>query len=200
MSIFNKRMNGQTTDTKKHVICGAGVIAINYDLKTDTYESAKKAGKLIATKGGCTFDATVTGHYMTVDGVPENTKGNYIIDRREAKLTVPMEEITARNLEMLMAAADTKTLDGGGTEISPRDQLEDDDYLDNVVFINPLAGAKEPMIIELTNVVNMGGISIAPKDGDEATVNVEFNAHYDLDDLTAPIWKIRYPDMSTEEG
>lgn len=45
---------------------------------TDTYESAKTAGKLLgATTGGGEFKAAKVGHYSQVDGAPENTKGLY---------------------------------------------------------------------------------------------------------------------------
>lgn len=75
MSIFNtKRMTGMTSQTVEHFVLGAGVFAKNFVPGTDTYESAKKTGKLLgATLGGGEFKAAKVGHYSQVDGVPENT-------------------------------------------------------------------------------------------------------------------------------
>lgn len=82
MSIFNtKRMTGMTEKTVEHFVLGAGVFAKDFIPGTDTYESAKTAGKLLgATTGGGEFKAAKVGHYSQVDGAPENTKGLYILD------------------------------------------------------------------------------------------------------------------------
>lgn len=76
MSIFNtKRMTGMTEKTVEHFVLGAGVFAKDFIPGTDTYESAKTAGKLLgATTGGGEFKAAKVGHYSQVDGAPENTK------------------------------------------------------------------------------------------------------------------------------
>ena len=48
MSIFNtKRMTGMTEKTVEHFVLGAGVFAKDFIPGTDTYESAKTAGKLL---------------------------------------------------------------------------------------------------------------------------------------------------------
>ena len=82
MSIFNtKRMSALTEKTVEHFVLGAGVFAKNFTPGTDSFESAKTAGKLLgATTGGGEFKAAKVGHYSQVDGAPEHTKGLYILD------------------------------------------------------------------------------------------------------------------------
>lgn len=78
MALFNhKRMTGQTTKTKEKLLLGAGIYVKGLDPKTDTYESIRKGNKCVgATTGGGTFTASKVGHYLQIDGAPENTKGN----------------------------------------------------------------------------------------------------------------------------
>ena len=58
MSIQIKTINGITQNTTKHLLLDAGAFFVGYNPATDTFESAKTAGKLLgATKGGGSFKA-----------------------------------------------------------------------------------------------------------------------------------------------
>ena len=94
--MFNqKRITGQTSETKERLLLGAGIFAKGYVPGTDTLDSIKKSNKLLgATTGGGTFTATKNGHYLQIDGMPENTKGNYILDSWGTTLEITLQETT----------------------------------------------------------------------------------------------------------
>ena len=85
-------MTGMTEKTVEHFVLGAGVFAKDFIPGTDTYESAKTAGKLLgATTGGGEFKAAKVGHYSQVDGAPENTKlFFYLCSQTRAKYVIDL--------------------------------------------------------------------------------------------------------------
>lgn len=197
MSIFNtKRMTGMTENTVEHFVLGAGVFALNFTPGTDTYETAKTAGKLLgATTGGGEFKAAKVGHYSQVDGAPENTKGLYILDYWTTTMQATVKEMTAETIETALAAAKKATEQGvdGYDVITPKDALELSDYKDNVTYIGRLVGSEKPIIIQIFNAFNTNDVSIQPKDNDEASVQVIFTGHYDPNDLEKLPYKIYWP-------
>lgn len=139
MSIFNtKRMTGMTEKTVEHFVLGAGVFAKDFIPGTDTYESAKTAGKLLgATTGGGEFKAAKVGHYSQVDGAPENTKGLYILDYWTTTMQATVKELTADTIVEAMTAAKKTTEESvtGYDVIVPKSAIELDDYTENVTYI-----------------------------------------------------------------
>ena len=130
MALFNhKRMTGQTTQTKDRLQLGAGIFVRDFNPATDTYENIRKdPTKLLgATTGGGTFTGSKVGHWLQIDGTPENTKGNWILDYWKASLQTTMQEITPEILQMGMAAA---TITAGTEDlkdykvITPKDSLD----------------------------------------------------------------------------
>lgn len=186
-------MNSQTVE---HFVLGAGIFAKNFVPGTDTYESAKKTGKLLgATAGGGEFKAAKVGHYSQVDGVPENTKGLYILDYWTTTMQATVKELTADAIASAMAAAKKTTEESvtGYDVIVPKSALELDDYTDNITYIGRIVGSEKPIIIQIFNAFNTNDLSIQPKDNDEATVQVIFTGHYDPDNLETPPYKIYWP-------
>lgn len=203
MSLFNhKRMTGQTTKTKDHLWLGAGIFAKGYVPGKDTYESVRQGNKLLgATTGGGTFTGSKVGHYLQIDGVPENTKGNWILDYWKASLQTTMQEITPEILGTAMAAAEI-TEGGedlaGYTIITPKNSLDDEDYIDSLSFIGRLSGSSLPVILTIFNAFNSGDLSMNPKDGEEGTIALSLDANYDPDDLEKQPYVIYYPTKTSE--
>lgn len=204
MSIFNhKRMTGQTSETKAHLLLGAGILVKDYNPATDTYETARTGKKILgATSGGSTFTATKNGHYLSIDGVPENTKGNWILDNWASTLQTTVQEITAENLKMSLAAAKLDTSDSTAgkdyTVIAPKDVLDDEDYIDSLSYIGRISGSEKPVIITIFNAFNTADLSLSPKDGEEGTLALTLTAHYSPDDPDTEPFKIYYPKISEE--
>ena len=204
MSIFNhKRMTGQTSETKAHLLLGAGILVKDYDPATDTYETARSSKKILgATSGGSTFTATKNGHYLSIDGVPENTAGNWILDNWASTLQTTVQEITAENLKMSLAAAKLDTSDSTSgkdyTVIAPKDALEDEDYIGSLSYIGRISGSEKPVIVTIFNAFNTADLSLNPKDGEEGSLALTLTAHYGPDDPDTPPFKIYYPKISEE--
>lgn len=199
MALFNhKRMTGQTTQTKDRLQLGAGIFVRDFNPKTDTYESIRKdPTKLLgATTGGGTFTGSKVGHWLQIDGTPENTKGNWILDYWKASLQTTMQEITPENLQMGMAAA---TITAGTTDfegykvITPKDSLDDEDYIDSLSFIGRLSGSSLPIVLTIFNAFNTGDLSMNPQDQKETTIALTLDANYDADDLDKQPYVIYYP-------
>lgn len=198
MSIFNhKRMTGQTEKTIDRLQLGAGIFVKDYKPGTDTYESVRTGDKLLgATTGGGTFTASKVGHYLQIDGVPENTKGNWILDYWKASLQTTMQELTPEILSTAMAAA---TITTGSSDlanykvITPKDHLDDADYIDSLSFVGTLSGSTLPIVITIFNAFNTGDLSINPQDAKESTVALSLDANYDADELDKAPYVIYYP-------
>lgn len=203
MGIFNtKRMSGLTSETAEHLILGAGVFAKNFNVGTDTYESAKAAGKLLgATTGGGEFKATKNGRYIQVDGAPENTKGLYVVDNWTTTLQTSIKEFTPDSIKLALAAAKIKDNETAAyTEIEPKMTLENDDYIDNITFIGRLTGSEKPVIIQIYNAFNTNEVSVQPQDGNEGNVQLIMSGHYTADDLDTPPFKVFYPTATAAAG
>lgn len=202
MSIFNhKRMHGQTSETKAHLLLGSCVLVKDYNPATDTYETAKTSNKIIgATTGGSTFTATKNGHYLSIDGVPEKTKGNYILDSWDASIQTTVQEITAENIKMTLAAAsvgkDESSSGKGYSVITPKSVLDDADYIDSISLIGRISGSEKPVVVTIFNAFSTGDFSLNPKDGEEGSFALTLTAHYSLDDPDTQPFKIYFPDTS----
>lgn len=194
--MFNqKRITGQTSETKERLLLGAGVFAKGYVPGTDTLESLKTNSKLLgATTGGGTFTATKNGHYLQIDGMPENTKGNYILDSWGTTLEMTLQETTVETLKFaLTAAATDDTTTKGYTTIIPKNGMEDEDYEDSVSFVGRLSGSNDPVVITIFNAIATSDLKINPQDGKESSIQVTLTGHYDPDDPETPPFKIYYP-------
>lgn len=194
--MFNqKRITGQTSETKERLLLGAGVFAKGYVPGTDTLDSIKKSNKLLgATTGGGTFTATKNGHYLQIDGMPENTKGNYILDSWGTTLEIPLQETTVETLKFALTAASTDTTTTEGyTTIIPKNGMEDEDYESSVSFIGRLSGSNDPVVITIFNAIATSDLSLNPQDGKESTIQVTLTGHYDPEDPETPPFKIFYP-------
>lgn len=194
--MFNqKRITGQTSETKERLLLGAGVFAKGYVPGTDTLDSLKTNNKLLgATTGGGTFTATKNGHYLQIDGMPENTKGNYILDSWGTTLEMTLQETTVDTLKFALTAATTDdTTTKGYTTIIPKNGMEDEDYEDSVSFIGRLSGSNDPVVITIFNAIATSDLSINPQDGKETSIQVTLTGHYDPDDPETPPFKIYYP-------
>ena len=76
-----KPYSGYNAKTADHMLLDAGAFFANYDPATDTYASAKKAGKCLGVtiKGG-EFSAKPTLRRLEFDGVKTRTKGDTVVD------------------------------------------------------------------------------------------------------------------------
>lgn len=196
MSIFN-RFSGVTAKTPKSLVLDAGAFCKNYDLTKD-FAANKAAGNVIcATQGGGGFSATPTYRQIQVDGMPSNWKGGEEITDLVATLNLKMVEQDAALAKLALGAAKTAAAKtpSGYTELTPKDQVEDEDYINNVCWVGKIRGSDKPVIIMLYNALALNGISWSFSDGTESITDCTLTAHYDPtatgDD--AVLFRILYP-------
>ena len=173
-------LNGFTPSTAQNLQLDAGILVKNHTVGKAIVE----ANKLGATSGGSTFNATPTirNIFDDLDGSRGNYKEGNVIDTWDITLSATVKEITADNIKLAIAAADKTAIDGVTTHdaIVPRNEIKEDDYLDNLCWIGTKKGSGEFMVIELKNVLNSNGFSFTATDKGTGAVALELKAHFDL--------------------
>lgn len=190
-----KKYSGFTTDTADSLLLNAGAYFKNYDVDTDTFDTAVAAGKLIgATKGGGEFSAVPAIRAIEVDGVAGRAKGLEVIDSWEIYLKANVLEIKEETIKSGLTASSVDTTSNTDYDIlTANNNLEIADYIDNITWVGTLSGSNKPVIIQIYNAVNTEGLKFTTTDKAEATITLTFYAHYTQDDLDTPPFKIYYP-------
>lgn len=190
-----KAKSGFNNKTKEHLLTGAGAFFKNFIVGIDTYESAKKAGKLIgATQGGGEFKAIPSIRQIEVDGVAGRAKGLEVIDSWEVSMLMNLLETTEESLRMSLGVATIDTVNNGSYNIvQGENEIIDEHYIENITFIGTITGSNEPVIIQIFNALSTDGLSLKTEDKKEAVLAVTVYGHYTEDDLDTPPFKIYYP-------
>ena len=192
---MGKAKSGFTNKTKDHLLTGAGAYFKNFIVGTDTYESAKAAGKLIgATQGGGEFKATPEIRQIEVDGVAGKAQGLEVIDSWEVSLVMNLLETTEESLRLSLGIAEIDS-DSNGTYhiVKGNNEITDEHYIDNITYVGTITGSKEPVIIQVYNALSSDGLDLKTEDKKEAVLAVTVYGHYTEDDLDTPPFKIYYP-------
>lgn len=193
-----KKYSGFTTGTAEHLLLNAGAYFKNYDMETDTYESAVAGGKLLgATKGGGEFSAVPTVRQIEVDGVAGRAKGLEVIDAWDVYLRANVLEISAQTIADSLGASEIDSTTNEKYDIiTANASIELDDYTDNITWVGTISGSNEPVVIQVYNTLNTDGLTLTTQDKNEATVQTTFYGHYTQDDLDTAPFKIFYPKKS----
>lgn len=187
---------GFNEDTAENLLLDAGAFFVNYDFGTDTYESARTAGKLLgATRGGGEFKAAMTVRQIEVDGVKGRAKG---LERNDAwdvyiKATVLEVNESAIKHGLGSATVSTSTAATNYDIIEGNNDIALTDYIDNITWVGRISGSDEPVIIQVYNALNTDGLTLSVSDKNEATIGMTFYGHYDTSELDNPPFKIFYP-------
>ena len=178
-----KRFHGFSADTPKRILCDVGALFINYDFGKSYQENVTAGKRIGATQGGTVFAANPQGRYIKVDGLPENTKGLYTIDCWKPTLAPKMLEQDSKNVKLALGAAkveSTNIKETAYNKITPKDDFEDGDYIQNITLATKIKGSAFPVLIVLYNSISFGGLSWSFSDQSEVTSDVTFNGHYDI--------------------
>jgi hypothetical protein len=196
-----KPYSGYNKNTPDKLLLDAGVIFKNYNVGTDTYKTAKAAGKCLgATQKGSEFAAVPAFRRMEIDGVHTRTKGDTLVDGWDVSLKTTLVEMTSDNLKRALAVADVKDSEVEGyEEITGRDTIQDADFEENITFIGNILGEDKPIIIQVFNAFHEGGLTITAEDKNNATVECQFYGYLnpeiydDVDEGITPPFKIYRP-------
>lgn len=197
-----KPYSGYNAKTPDKLLLDAGAIFKNFTIGTDTYASAKAAGKCIgATQKGSEFAAVPQYRRMELDGVHTRTKGDTLIDGWDVSLKTTFVEMTSANLKTALGAADVaaSTDATGYDEITGRDTIKDADYIENITYIGNILGEDKPIMIQVFNAFHEGGLTITSEDKNNAAVECQFFGYHDpeiyddVDEEITPPFKIFRP-------
>lgn len=188
---MGKPVTAVRPQTFERLQLNAGAFLKNFDLNTYTEYSAleealfsaiKDGTKTLgATRGGGTFTASPTMRSIEADGKRYEFKGSTVIDTWDIKLTATLMEITPDNFALALGTAE-KTEDksfttGKKTTIKLRTNIEDGDYIQNLVWFGNTS--KGLVAIALDNALNNTGVTLTFSDKGEGTLPVEFHAYQD---------------------
>ena len=196
-----KPYSGYNATTPDKLLLDAGAVFKNFKVGTDTYKSAKAAGKCLgATQKGSEFAAAPSFRRMEIDGVHTRTKGDTLVDGWDVSLKTTLVEMTSDNLKRALAVADVKDSEVEGyEEITGRDTIQGTDYEENITFIGNILGEDAPIIIQVFNAFHEGGLTITAEDKNNATVECQFYGYLDpeiyddVDEEITPPFKIYRP-------
>lgn len=207
MGFVKKLFSGITEDTTKHIQLDAGAFFKNFDVGTDTYATAKAAGKCLgATQGGGTATIKATYRQISVDGAVGRVKGLANISTWEISLAATLLETTVDTLKLALGAAKTTAgsaegdVPAGYTKIEGKTGIDDEDYIDNITWVGSVSGTGEPIIIQVFNALNEDGLSYAVADQSEGKIGVTFYGYNNLKDFETdtvePPFAIFVPDTA----
>lgn len=194
-----KRFHGFSADTPKRILCDVGALFINYDFNKSYQENVIAGKRIGATQGGTVFAANPQGRYIKVDGLPENSKGLYTIDCWKPTLAPKMLEQDSANVKMALGAAkveSTTIKETAYNKVTPKDDFEDADYIQNITLATKIKGSSFPVLIVLYNAISFGGLSWTFSDNSEVTSDITFNGHYEIgeyEDLGDPPFALYIP-------
>lgn len=190
------RRSGVTAETLKSMVFDAGVVYLNYG------ETDEKI--LGATSGGNAFAVEREIKTIEVDGARGKVKGLRRLISEDVTLTTNLKELNATNIQLAIAGSnledvmsDDVTPKKTHDKISTNMVLTDSAYLKNITLVAEVSGTSEPVIVTLYNVLSDGSFEMDLQDTEEAVVEVTFSAHYDPENMEAPIYDIRFPVIGT---
>ena len=191
------RPTGYSNSTKKNLLLGAGALYKNFIVGTDTPATA--TAKLIgATQGGLEFKATPTIRNIQIDGILGKVADLDVIDAWETSLAGSFIEINTEVIRRSLAAVSVDDSDDDYTVLEGATEFSADDYLTNVTYIGTLSGSDKPVIIQIKNAIDTGGLDFKTEDGKEGTVDVTFEGRYAVSDDGVPPFKIYWPKTRVE--
>jgi hypothetical protein len=192
---MHKLRSGLNANTKKKLLLGEGAIFKNFVVGTDTYESARAAGKLLgATQGGSTFTATASVRNIEVDGIPGVVADLEEIDSWEVTLETTFLEVTVETIKAALGAAKSTHADGY-THIEGKLDFDTTDYFTNITFVGSMSGSDAPIILQLRNAIGDGNLQMQIQNGNEGKVPVKFQGRYTIETLSDVPFDIYYPDI-----
>ena len=195
---MGKTYSGFQTETAERLLLDAGAFFVDFEVDTDTFDTAVAAGKLLgATRGGGQFSAIPQIRPIQIDGVKGRAKGLRVIDSWEVRMTSNVLEVSKESLAKALTTGSIDETDPDYIEITAKNYIDITDYIDNITWVGTISGNEEPVIIQVYNVLNTGGLTLKTQDMNEAVIAMQFDGHYDASELDEPPFKIFYPKPST---
>lgn len=165
-----------TLEQIENIVIDAGVVYVDYGELTEAM--------LAPTRGGNTFVVERVVRIIERDGARGKEKGLRRIEEENATLTVRLMNLSQENLKLALPGAnlDAGVITNGNGNISV------DDYKNITLVGENMKG--ENKVVTLYNAISDNNLTVNMTAKDESVVELQFSAHYDPEDLGAPIYKI----------
>ncbi len=192
------KKHGITTETIKKMILGAGVIYKNLQYNAQTSEGHTPGWEgtvLGATSGGLKFNYEATWLDIEIDGATVLVMG---VSKQKVGETATLEgqmtEITPEILTQALHLVKATSEDDNYDKYVTKENISDEDYLDNVAYVGTFSGGKNIIII-LPNALCTEAFELETKNAEQTTYAVKFESTADLanDTLDKLDLKIYYP-------
>lgn len=159
-------------DVWEHIAKNAGILLSNFDTESWTVTLADIIG---ATTGGIKFSDTpeFIDYGEDIDNCPKNMKELKRIDTREVMMSGTFISASPETLVLLAGAADLE-----GNKITPRDDLEDEDFKDMWFVVD--YGDGGAIAVHMMNALNTAGLQIQSTDKAKGEFEFEFTGHYSM--------------------
>ena len=186
------KKHGVTSNTIENMILGAGTIYKNIKYDKATGWNGTPLG---ATSGGLKFTYEATWLDVEVDGATVLVKG---VSKQKvgetASLEGQMTELTEDILVSALHLSKDTSEDTAYVKYVSKENVTDDDYLDNVAYVGTLSSGKNVIII-LPNAICTEAFELETKNAEQTTFAVKFEctASIDNDSLNKLDIKIYYP-------
>ncbi len=179
---------GVTSNTVKHLLLDAGAVYINYGEVDERL--------LGATRDGNSFVVEQDIREIPIDGLRGPLKGARRVIAEHARLTCNLMELTTENLLIALpgaAAEDYPAISPTHKSITRSIVVPNDAYFTNLALVGQVAGSDEPLICIIYNALADGNFELSTTDQEEAAIELQFTAHFDVDTLQSSPWEIRAP-------
>ena len=193
----NERMglkkHGITAETIENMILGAGVIYKN--LKYEKSNNGWMGTPIGATSGGIKFHYEAQWLEIEVDGATVAVKG---VTKQKVGETATLEgqmtEITEDILVSALHLQKSTSEDTNYVKYVSKENISEDDYLENVAYVGTLSSGKNVIII-LPNALCTEAFELETKNATQTTFAVKFECTADLkeDNLNKLGVAIYYP-------
>lgn len=179
---------GISTETASRLLINEGVMYLNYG------EVGERL--LGATRGGTEFNIDQEVHQPEIDGAKGALKGTRRITEVTATMSAELLEMTRENFMLAIAGATSTTVapvapDEGYDSVRRTRELTDADYFTNVAVVGELSNG-DSVIVILYNALQDDTVTLAQEDRGEATLPVQFTAHFDPAEMNVEPWEIRF--------
>lgn len=190
-------LSGLRVETPSNLVLDAGAIFANIDvedLEATGWDAAIAAATAIgATRGNATFNANRELREVDVNGTLGAVRGLVFRNEVRPTLTATLIEITAENLGRMIAGGQSSPV-GEFSRFSGQ-EIEDASYFNNIALAATVIGSDEPLVLVLFNVLVHTSPDFEFEDHNELGVEVEFVAHFPLEDPRNELscWRVYRP-------
>ena len=185
--------SGYSADTPKRYLLNAGALVRN--LSWDSEAKKWTYDVLGATSGGSKLSLINNLRQVEVDGVFTTPVGGDMIESSEGTFEVNVIEHTRDNVKMALFAnvveSDGSEFPEGYDIITPKQKIEESDYINNLGYIGTISGSDLPVIIIMEHAICTSGLELEVKDKAEAIYPLTFAARTAIDDITTTSLPVR---------